>query len=234
MRRLCICAGLAVVLAASAHGRETPRAALGEAARAGDAARVKALVAGGADVNARDAQGRTVLLQAVEAGSAPSVAVLVAAGADVDAADNNGLTALIEATRLGHEDVVASLLDAGADASLRHRGLGTALDVAERGGQPALARLLREHGARGSGHSVGDLVCVRPWDGSGFCGRVLAISGPRFHLRILRLVGCEDGCAPRSCSAQRTLGGATNGAIGKGDDLWVEGACLTDTDLQDK
>jgi hypothetical protein len=224
---------LAVLLVAFADGREASKASLVEAARAGDSARVKALIAGGADVNGRDSQGRTALLRGVQAGSATVVAALVAAGADVDAADNNGLTALIEATQLGDEDVARRLLDAGADTRLRHRALGTALDVAERAGQMGLARLLREHGARGSGHSVGDLVCVRPWDGAGFCGRVLAVSNPRFHLRVERLVGCDEGCAPRSCSAQRPLGGAATGAIGIGDDLWVESACLTDTDVPD-
>jgi hypothetical protein len=220
-----------VLVVALAHGREAARTPLLEAAGLGDAARVKLLVAAGADVNARDAQGRTALLQAVKAGSAPVVALLVAARADVDAADINGLTALIEATRLGQEGVARSLLDAGADPDMRHRAFGTALDVAQRGGSPALVRLLRERGARGSGRSVGDLVCVRPWDGAGFCAHVLATAGPRFQLRVTHVVGCQDGCAPQPCSAQRPLGGSAAGTLVVGDELWVESACVTHTGL---
>jgi Ankyrin repeats (3 copies) len=233
MRLACCCASLLTLLATSAAGRDAARLSLGDASRVGDVAQVKALIAAGADLNARDAQARTPLLQAVEAGRGVVVTLLLKAGADVDASDNNGLTPLIAATRLANEDLARSLLDAGADTGMRHRALGTALDVAEHGASPALVRLLRERGARGSGHSVGDLVCVRPWDGDGFCGRVLEVSGPRFHLRVERLVGCEDGCAPRDCSAQRPLGGRNAGALGPGDSLWVDSACLTHTGLTD-
>jgi hypothetical protein len=231
--RLARCAWI-VALVVAVEARDAARPPLSAAARAGDVARVKLLVASGADVSARDAQGRTPLLEAAQAGSVPVVTALVAAGADVNASDNNGLTPLIESVRLGHEDVVRALLDAGADADLRHRALGTARDVAERGDAVGLAQLLRAHGARGSGHSVGDLVCVRPWDGQGFCGRVLSRSGPRYQLQVERLVGCDDGCAPRPCSAQRPLGGRAAGAVGTGDELWVESACLTDTGVPDE
>jgi Ankyrin repeats (3 copies) len=231
MRLAYCCASLLALLAGSAGGRDTARLSLGEASRVGDAAQVKALIAAGANLNARDAQGRTPLLQAADAGRGSIVTLLLKAGADVDASDSNGLTPLIAAARLADEDLARSLLDAGADPGMRHRAFGTALDVAERGASQALVQLLRERGAHGSGHSVGDLVCVRPWDGDGFCGRVLEVAGPRFHLRVERLVGCEDGCAPRDCSAQRPLGGRNASALGPGDEFWVASACLTHTGL---
>jgi hypothetical protein len=204
--------------------------ALARAAGRGDAAQVRALVEGGADVDARDALARTALVHAAGSGSLETVEALLQARADVDAADRDGLTALIEATRLGHEAIVRALLDAGADPDMLHRAYGTALDLAERDGRQGIADLLRSHGSRGSGHSTGDTVCVRPWDGQGYCAKVLAIEGVRFHLQITRLIGCERGCAAHDCSARRRVGGSSAG-LTVGARLWVENACLTDTGL---
>jgi len=70
---------------------------------------------------------------------------------------------------------------------------------------------------------------VRPWDGRGYCARILAVERARYQLTIVSLVGCERGCAPDDCSAGRDLGGPAG--LAAGDRLWVEGACLTDTGL---
>jgi hypothetical protein len=57
-----------------------------------------------------------------------------------------------------------------ADLDRSQRGWGTALEAAQRMGHDELAAALRKGGARTFGKSVADTVCVRPWDGYGYCG----------------------------------------------------------------
>ena len=78
---------------------------------------ISALLAKGADVNARSAEGKTALLLAAEKGRDETVRTLLESGAEVDAADAAGQTALERAAREGHRDVVADLRRAGADVS---------------------------------------------------------------------------------------------------------------------
>ena len=123
-----------------------------------------------------------------------------------------------------------ALIRATGDVDARDRELGTALDVAEKEGQAANAALLRAHGARGSGKSVSDVVCVTPWAGDGFCGQVLSRSGNRLRLGLLWLEGCALGCAPDAeCSGGRPVGGAARHALRAGDGLVVPSWCLTRT-----
>jgi ankyrin repeat protein len=91
-----------------------------EAAKAGDAARVKSLLAAGADCNARDAEGATALMLAAHAGKLDVVRALVEAGADVNATDERGWTALAKSVHnpdldRGFADVAECLIDAGAN-----------------------------------------------------------------------------------------------------------------------
>ncbi len=183
-----------------------------------------------ADANARDASGRPALVVAASAGRLETVRTLLRAGASPDATDRSGWTALHEAARKGDLALVRALLDAGATPDLRSRGRGTALDVAERTGQNAIAQLLRARGARGSGKSIGDTVCVRPWQGDGYCGTVEAVDPTRLQLRLTRLVGCDQGCAAEApCSVGRPVG---PGGLGTGDTLWVPFSCLTHTGVR--
>ena len=180
--------------------------------------------------DARDAAGRPALVAAAASGQAARVQALLREGASPDAADRSGWTALHEAAQRGDLATAGALLDAGALPDLRSRSRGTALDVAERSGQAALARLLRARGARGSGKSIGDTVCVRPWRGDGYCGTVEAVDATRARLRVTRLVGCGQGCpAEAPCSAGRPVGAA---GLAPGDELWVPFSCLTHTGVR--
>ena len=182
------------------------------------------------DANERDASGRPALVVAAASGRLQTVRALLRAGAVPDATDRSGWTALHEAAHKGDLALARALLDAGATPDVRSRGRGTALDVAERAGQNAIAELLRERGARGSGKSIGDTVCVRPWQGNGYCGSVEAVDPTRLQLRVTRLVGCEQGCAAEApCSGGRPLG---SGGLGTGDALWVPFSCLTHTGVR--
>ena len=80
----------------------------------GHEAVVAALMAAGADVNAKDKLGRTALHYAAFGGYEAIVAALIAAGADVNAKNENGETLLYLAARECHATITAALRAAGA------------------------------------------------------------------------------------------------------------------------
>ena len=87
------------------------------AARDGDAARARDLLARGADPRASNNLGTTPLMEAARQGNAALIAELLAAGADVNATDVGGGTALLYAADGSHADAVDALLAArSADA----------------------------------------------------------------------------------------------------------------------
>jgi ankyrin repeat protein len=93
-----------------------------------DVALVKRLLAKGADVNARDKDGWTVLMRAAPGGNVELLEVLVAGGADVNAKNHRGWTALIRTVdRGGSEKALRLLLDRGADVNARTIDHRTAL-----------------------------------------------------------------------------------------------------------
>ena len=207
--------------------------ALFSAARTGDAASVRRLLGQGARVAARDEARRTPLHEAAAGGSAAVVRMLLAAGAKVDAAGPSGWTPLMDAAKAGGLDAAEALLVAGANPDARDRAAGTVLDVAQQAGRDDVVALLRRHGARGGGKSVGDRVCVRPWKGAGFCGTVDAVRGTRYLVDVTRIDGCARGCAPDpECSAGRPVGGDSADAVGVGASVWTAAWCLTHTGLE--
>ena len=74
------------------------------AAQGGHAAAIAALLAAGAEVEAkRNDDGRTALMRAAEGGHAAAIEALVAEGAEVQARDDKGKTALEIAELCKHE-----------------------------------------------------------------------------------------------------------------------------------
>jgi ankyrin repeat protein len=209
-------------------GRETQ---LHQAARAGDLSLLQARLQQGISPDARDPNGRTPLLEAAAAGQITAMELLLAKGARVNLSSPDGETPLIAAARRGNLDALQLLLDSGADLNRRSRGYGTALEAAERLGHSEAAALLRRAGARTFGRSVGDSVCIRPWNGEGYCGSVQAIDKNNYQIRVTKIAGCEDGCEPKpGCSAGRRVGGP-NG-LGSGDVVRIPSWCITHTDVK--
>jgi hypothetical protein len=200
--------------------------AIHRAARAGDLALLHSQLHSGASANVRDDAGRTPLMDAVAAGQIEAVRLLLSMGADVNARTHAGRTPLIEAAAEGQLEAAQLLVKAGADLNFAQRGWGTALKAAERTGHNDIATMLLKAGARSTGSSVGDTVCVRPWDGDGYCGTVEAIDKTKYRIRVTQIVGCSDGCpAKAECSAGRPVGGAEG--VTTGDEVNTVSWCLT-------
>ena len=89
-------------------------AALRRAAEIGDLSGLKALLEKQADIDSRDALGRTALILATLHGQTNAVAVLLAHGADPNAADADGTTPLQAAKAGDHPAIVAALQRYGA------------------------------------------------------------------------------------------------------------------------
>lgn len=122
------------------------------AAAAGQVERVDALLAQGADVNAKNAIGRTPLMGAASAGNVRIIRKLLAFGADPNAADNRGITALMEAATNGFEPAAKALIDAGADVNAKNAAGLSVLERTKKGGQGRIVALLEAAGA-GAGAS---------------------------------------------------------------------------------
>ena len=95
--------------------REPQPHAVPAAARAGDLVRLKAAIAGGADVNIRDQTGWTALMHAADNGYSLLVPPLLESGAEPDLRAATGATALFMASVHGHIDIVSQLLAVGAN-----------------------------------------------------------------------------------------------------------------------
>ena len=125
----------------------------------GDTKAVQAALAGGAEVNSRDADGITPLMHAAR-GKRPNIAnptptdhpevveLLIKRGADVNAKTDAGFVALFWAARYGHEKVAKVLIDNGADVNAKDKDGISALKWATPNKQASVIELLRAAGAK--------------------------------------------------------------------------------------
>jgi ankyrin repeat protein len=118
-----------------------------EAAREGDVAAVRALIAKRTNVNEPSRDGSTALLWAAYHADLAMTQALLAAGAKTDAANKYGVTPLLQASRTGAAPVVQALLRAGADPKQTHPEGETALMAASYAGNIESVKLLLEAGA---------------------------------------------------------------------------------------
>ena len=117
--------------------------ALIDAAERGDTPAVLRLIADGADINARDARGRTPLLAATHANRVETAGALITAGADIDIRDNQKDNPFLYAGAEGLLDILRLLIVAEPDTRITNRFGGTALiPAAERGHVEVVEELL--------------------------------------------------------------------------------------------
>ena len=83
--------------------------------------KVKALLAAGAEVDAKNNHGITALMAASYGGHTEEVKALLSAGADVNAKDNFNSTALIYAAANGQARTAELLIAAGADVEAKKK-----------------------------------------------------------------------------------------------------------------
>jgi ankyrin repeat protein len=113
------------------------------AARIGDATKVRAMLAKGANPNTESAQGYTALLHAAEMGHSETVEVLLSGGTNPNARSDFGHTALMLAIIEGNKKIVRVLLSKGADANAKENTEGlTALIYAVKAGQIDIVNVL--------------------------------------------------------------------------------------------
>ena len=118
------------------------------AAARGDVVKIEQLVAAKADINSRDAYGRTPLHVATFAKQRAAMRALIQAGADKSALENDRYDAVTIAAVADDEETLRTLLSLGASAKLvTSRFEGTALIAAAHLGHDGVVRQLIAAGA---------------------------------------------------------------------------------------
>ncbi len=118
-----------------------------DAVKTGDKAAVRALLRGGIDVNAGEADGTTALHWAAHRDDAEMADLLIGAGANVKAANRYGMTPLFLACTSGNAAMIERLLKGGAEVNIPLAGGQTALMTAARTGKADALKVLMAHGA---------------------------------------------------------------------------------------
>ena len=115
-----------------------------DAAERGDVAEVRALLAGGADVNERDARGRTAVTAAALGDHVEIAKVLIDAGADVDLQDSDRNNPLLVTGETGSVAMLREVLRADPNLGATNRYGGIAIIPASDRGHVDLVRALLE------------------------------------------------------------------------------------------
>jgi uncharacterized protein len=117
------------------------------AAAANDAARITALIASGAAIDATDGDQRTPLLLATRANAVEAARALIGAGADVNAKDRIIDTPFLYAAAEGRLEILRMILATGrANLADTNRYGGTGLIPAAHHGHPEVVRELLKTG----------------------------------------------------------------------------------------
>ncbi|MEU7900045.1 ankyrin repeat domain-containing protein [Nonomuraea sp. NPDC049152] len=160
------------------------------AAASGDAAAVREAVTEGADLEARDRQGRTALLLASAADHVEVAEILVAAGADPDALDAQHDTPWLVTGVTGSVAMLRVLLPANPDLTIRNRYGGVSIIPAcERGHVDYVREVLK---------TDIDVDHVNDLGWTGLLEAVILGDGGRPYQEIVRLLlaaGADPGLA---------------------------------------
>jgi len=121
---------------------------LHDAARDGDLEQVRALIDGGADLDAKSINGETALNMAILDGHVAVAGLLIDGGADVDGRNTGGFTPLHAAAYVNSVEIAEQLLSRGADINDQMNKAGvTPLSVASEEGHSGVVKALIKHGA---------------------------------------------------------------------------------------
>jgi len=181
---------------------------LRRAATANDAAAVRSLLRQGADIEARDADGRSALLLATRAAAIDAARVLIEAGADVNARDRISDSPYLYAGAEGPLEILRLTLDNGADLGSVNRYGGTALIPAAHHGHPDIVRELLGTGI--------DIDHVNDLGWTALLEAVILGDGGPVHTEIVRLlleagadpaIADADGVTPLAHAQQRGYAG---------------------------
>jgi len=109
--------------------------------------KVKELINKGADIEAKNNDGKTSLMIASNNGHSEVVKLLLEKGADIEAKNENGRTSLMMASHKGHSEIVKLLLENGANIEAKNVNGETSLMYASSNGNSEVVKLLLEKGA---------------------------------------------------------------------------------------
>jgi ankyrin repeat protein len=144
----CVVPGLAQAQTAPSAAEAARYQGLHAAAHAGDSAKIAALAAAGADLNARDGHGRTPVHVATFAKQRGAVQALAKAGAKLDLLEHDRYDAVTIASVANDEETLRLLLGLGASAKqVTSRYDGTALIAAAHLGHAGVVQQLIAAGA---------------------------------------------------------------------------------------
>jgi thiosulfate/3-mercaptopyruvate sulfurtransferase len=132
-----------------------------KASHRGDSAIVRMLIAAGAQLDDRNADGNNALWLACVGGHLDVIDILVEGGIDLNNRNDNGATPLMYGASSGQADVVVRLLEKGADPSPETLDGFTALDLASTVECLALLRLVTPGGKAGAGNTHSPITAPR-------------------------------------------------------------------------
>jgi uncharacterized protein len=147
-------------------------------------ARAAQLIAGGADINARNEFGETPLIAAVALHKIPLAKLLITKEADVNAAldekhgDDAGATALMIAASEGETDIVPLLISKGAKVNAATKVGRTALQSAVLNHERAMVALLLRNNADASSKDGDGKTALQLAQEKKFADIVLLLSSP--------------------------------------------------------
>ena len=206
MRAIVVCLVSLAVAAGAAPDAAGQDPSLVDAVAAQDADAVEALLAGGADVNARRPDGATALTWAAHWDDLALAARLLEAGADADAADDHGVTPLERAAENASLAMVELLLDGGADADAARTSGLTPLMTAARTGDAAIVEALLDRGADVNAVTVETRSTALMW----------ALAAPHRDVARLLLARGADPTLETSAGFTTLMFAARNGDVAMG------------------
>ncbi|MDQ7827276.1 MAG: ankyrin repeat domain-containing protein [Candidatus Eremiobacteraeota bacterium] len=169
------------------------------------------LINAGADVNAKDVMGKTILMQAAKTGDLEIAKLLISAGADVNDKDKNNSTSLHEAARFGRKKMIELLMASKADLNVKDKEGNTPIKLAMRNGHIEAVNVLKTRGARIENITVFEAAALGDIESA----KRLFDKNPE----ILKRKNKEDGDTPLHYAARKGQNGMIRFLLSRGADI---------------